>query len=437
MAIQTEPTRIQIPFADSGTKNVIPDTNSTPSASQAASWTDGFPAQCSLPLSAGGIPPARADFNGLFNTMSQSIRYGQEGGVWAWDATVDYGTNRLVLGSDGLLYWSVAQSGPNVGGAQNPTTDTGVYWSTMPMRTPSLSDKSSKGATTEWVKNLAVAPVYLDAAGNDTNDGMSAATAVKTFAKALEISTQKSLDVSIIHVASGSYAEDISISRQDCVFLFSGDVTTQNISVDNSSRVWFDCDGGVYTLTLNGKLDVEKKSYCSFNCKLTTVYTANKSISVQNQSTVFLNKDTNVSTGIFVGSSSYVAYTATLTVDVSVDSYNIIGLVGGSVLDGYYSSTLNIQVLAGKTATICIDVSEGCLFVPVNLTINGTFVFTIAVHDNGICMISSSATVSGTVTGKRFTVFRCGLLCVDGAGVNRIPGNVAGEVDSASFGYYG
>lgn len=57
MAIQNEPTRIQIPFADSGTKNVIPDTNPTPSASQAASWTDGFPTQCSLPLASGGIPP--------------------------------------------------------------------------------------------------------------------------------------------------------------------------------------------------------------------------------------------------------------------------------------------------------------------------------------------------------------------------------------------
>lgn len=134
MAIQTEPTRIQIPFADSGTKNVIPDTNSTPSASQAASWTDGFPAQCSLPLSAGGIPPARADFNGLLNTMTQSERFTQEGGVWEWDATVDYAANRMALGSDGKLYWSIAQSGPNVGGAQDPTTDTShTYWQPMPL----------------------------------------------------------------------------------------------------------------------------------------------------------------------------------------------------------------------------------------------------------------------------------------------------------------
>lgn len=133
MAIQTEPTRIQIPFADSGTKNVIPDTQPTPSASQAASWEDGFPSQCSLPLSAGGIPPARADFNGIFNAITQSERFTEEGGVWTWDATVDYAVNRVALGSDGKLYWSVAQSGPNVGGAQNPTTDNGTYWQAMPM----------------------------------------------------------------------------------------------------------------------------------------------------------------------------------------------------------------------------------------------------------------------------------------------------------------
>lgn len=152
MAIQNEPTRIQIPFADSGTKNVIPDTNPTPSASQAASWTDGFPSQCSLPLSAGGIPPARADFNGIFNTITQSERFTQEGGIWAWDATVDYAANRLVLGSDGVLYCSVAQSGPNLGGAQDPTLDTAqTYWASPKVPTMPAGDDSQAVATTGFV----------------------------------------------------------------------------------------------------------------------------------------------------------------------------------------------------------------------------------------------------------------------------------------------
>ena len=153
MAIQNQPGFIPAPFANSGTKNVIPNTNSMPSASQAASWTDGFPAQCSLPLSAGGIPPARADFNGLFNSITQAQAFYQSGGVYEWDATIDYGPNRLILGSDGKLYWSVAQSGPGVAaGAQNPTLDTAqTYWASPKVPTMPAGDDSQAVATTGFV----------------------------------------------------------------------------------------------------------------------------------------------------------------------------------------------------------------------------------------------------------------------------------------------
>ena len=194
MAIQTEPTRIQIPFADSGTKNVIPDTNSTPSASQAASWTDGFPAQCSLPLSAGGIPPARADFNGIFNTMTQSERFTQEGGVWAWDATVDYGINRVVLGSDNILYWSVAQSGPNVGGAQDPTTDNGTYWQAMPMDNASLVHRTG----TETIAGAKTFQNNLTVSGSARNIQINSTTVDKTVVS------------SALHYAGAFVVEDLN-----------------------------------------------------------------------------------------------------------------------------------------------------------------------------------------------------------------------------------
>jgi hypothetical protein len=133
MAIQSQPSRISEPFAGSGTKNTIPATNATPSASQAASWASGFPPECSQPISAGGCPVPRNDMNGVLNQLSQDFAFRQDGGMWAWSASADYDTQRMVRGSDGLLYWSVAQSGPNVGGAQDPTTDNGTYWQAMPM----------------------------------------------------------------------------------------------------------------------------------------------------------------------------------------------------------------------------------------------------------------------------------------------------------------
>ena len=133
MAIQSQPSRISEPFAGSGTKNVIPATNATPSASQAASWASGFPPECSQPISAGGCPVPRDDMNGVLNWLSQGFAFGQDGGVWEWSALADYDVRRLVLGSDGALYWSVAQSGPGTAaGAQNPAANAAAgdytYW---------------------------------------------------------------------------------------------------------------------------------------------------------------------------------------------------------------------------------------------------------------------------------------------------------------------
>ena len=63
MAI-TPPATLARPFAESGDKANIPDTTSTAGV---ASLSEGFPPVTQLPLSAGGIPPRRLDFNGVLN----------------------------------------------------------------------------------------------------------------------------------------------------------------------------------------------------------------------------------------------------------------------------------------------------------------------------------------------------------------------------------
>lgn len=220
MAIQSQPSRIPEPFAGSGTKNVIPATNAAPSASQAASWASGFPPECSQPISAGGCPVPRNDMNGALNQISQDFAFRQDGGIWAWSALADYDTQRVVRGSDGLLYWSVQPSGPELAsGAVDPTSDDGTYWASPSVKTMASTDASDAAASTAWVNQWATSvlqspsSVYVDAVnGDDSNDGLTAATAKKTISAAYSLLSapgKLSSGYPNVYLAAGTYSDNI------------------------------------------------------------------------------------------------------------------------------------------------------------------------------------------------------------------------------------
>ena len=317
MAIQSQPGFIPAPFANSGTKNVIPETMPTPSASAAASWTDGFPTVCSLPLASGGIPPARADFNGLLNIITQAQAFYQSGGIYGWDATIDYGPNRLVLGSDGLLYWSMAQSGPNTGaGAVNPTTDDGTYWGAIPANAPSVLDRSSKLVSSQWVEDaFGTASLYVDpATGDDSNDGLTAGTAVKTIAQALSLLEMRTGHQGKIYLASGSYTEDISLIGVSVQFELLGNVS------------------------IAGQIFARLGTIARFggNYKLTVASTGSEALSVGSQSYITFSTSqidlsaTNTGSIVSTGQNCAMFFGGVLTVSGSNISAEAISLSGGS-----------------------------------------------------------------------------------------------------------
>jgi hypothetical protein len=85
MQVSTSPTLVPLPFADSGAKNVIPEAASpTPGL---ASLTTGFPPVTMTPLAAGGIPPAGQDMNGILNLITQTTRWTQAGGPFAYSSS--------------------------------------------------------------------------------------------------------------------------------------------------------------------------------------------------------------------------------------------------------------------------------------------------------------------------------------------------------------
>ncbi len=110
-------------FANAGAANTIP---TAPTGTNLASLDEGFPAITSLPPSSGGLPPERADFNGILKQVTQHLKFLGEGGVYLVDGTVSaagYSEGAVVLLANGLLYQNLQDGNTN-----DPNTNK-VGWS--------------------------------------------------------------------------------------------------------------------------------------------------------------------------------------------------------------------------------------------------------------------------------------------------------------------
>lgn len=97
----------------------IPDTDADEGR---MAWDVGFPAETSQPIASGGVPPRRLDMNGLGNRLSQHIMWQQSGGLYNWDASLDYPLGAHIL-RNGIEYIAIAANGPSTNNAIDPSTD--------------------------------------------------------------------------------------------------------------------------------------------------------------------------------------------------------------------------------------------------------------------------------------------------------------------------
>lgn len=122
----TQPTLIPMPFAQNGNKNTIPE-NGTEGKGD-ASFSLGFPQITETPLSIGGLPPSRKDFNGIFNLLSMFAFFGQSGGKFAWSNKLNYAPPAVIY-HNGVLWWCVKENGTDTV-VKEPGTDNS-YWVTF------------------------------------------------------------------------------------------------------------------------------------------------------------------------------------------------------------------------------------------------------------------------------------------------------------------
>lgn len=122
----TQPNLIPMPFAQNGNKNTIPE-NGTEGKGD-ASFSLGFPQITETPLSIGGLPPSRKDFNGIFNLLSMFAFFGQSGGKFSWSDKLNYALPAIIY-HNGVLWWCVKENGTDTV-VKEPGTDN-AYWVTL------------------------------------------------------------------------------------------------------------------------------------------------------------------------------------------------------------------------------------------------------------------------------------------------------------------
>ena len=118
MQITNLPARLLRAFASSGNKATIPETST--SASRAA-YDTGFPPLNMTPVSAGGVPPFGADFNGVFYDLSNAIMWQQALGIRPFDAGLTGGYPAGAYVTSGGSLWKCTVD-------NNTATPPGTGW---------------------------------------------------------------------------------------------------------------------------------------------------------------------------------------------------------------------------------------------------------------------------------------------------------------------
>lgn len=124
-----QPNFIPMPFCENGNKNAISAEGKE--GSGAATFSLGFPQITETPLSIGGLPPSRKDFNGIFNILSMFAFFGQSGGIFAWDSGLNYVPPAMVW-LDNMLWFCIKENGKDTAnGVRNPKAEA-QYWKSLP-----------------------------------------------------------------------------------------------------------------------------------------------------------------------------------------------------------------------------------------------------------------------------------------------------------------
>lgn len=188
MALIEQPAILPGEFAQEGDKNTIPENND--GLSGLASIMKGFPPITQQPLSSGGLPPQRADFNGIFNLFSKFLMYIQSGGIFEYSNTLDYQPPAIVWGNNNF-YKCIQANGQSTSAGIQPLTNTDYWQLLVPIKNITGNNNILTVTTGDDISNTITIDALQNAPGTNDNSNKIPTTAwvqtwVKNFINALD-----------------------------------------------------------------------------------------------------------------------------------------------------------------------------------------------------------------------------------------------------------
>ena len=391
MKLADIPSKFPIPFANAADPGYIRDIPVTPTGTIGqASLHLGFPPANFVPMSGGGVPPFGQDMNGVLYQSTAWNRWQATGGFPPYDAT-----------------WQTAIGGYPKGSCVASLVQFGLVWLSLAEDNITNPDNGGAGWWRYIQVLLANTDLYVNGAtGNDSNNGLSPATALATLQRAVDraYGFPPSQFTITVHVADGTYVGAMTPVFQGPNVVITGNASTpSNVVIDGTTTTF---GPAIY---LRGPNTLTAQN-----------------LKVQSSAS-------NPKTGSGFHASSGSTMTTSNTVSGICANFPVFTTDGGLITPGSH-------IFAASANGLFYSTNGGIILLnsPNTFTISTaiTVATTAQVNDCGVIQVSGATFVnpSNVTAGVRYSSILNGVINTQGSGPNYFPGASAGT--TATGGQY-
>jgi hypothetical protein len=251
--------------------------------------------------------------------------------------------------------------------------------SIIPFAASLAADGAGDVASAEWLKDLAVAPVYLASGGSDANSGLSPDAPVGSFAKAIEIGSSLPQQKFKIVVSAGTYTENVEIYDIFAVIELAGNVTLSGSikAYDSILHIRESSSDSLFTIT--GYL-------CLYNvdCIIRVALS--------------VGSEFNNVRPIDISTNSYCSFNKSVTVNASNDLYAV---VVGYCSSAFFKGAFTVSGTSIGSAVAVWNLSS-CIFQN-GINVTATNITNVPIR----CEAESHLVINGSIYIPSFTAYAC------------------------------